>query len=132
MKKNKPQETTELDITESNILTRVNNHFGYSAEEDEYVLSSDNIRLKEYEYITETYNYEKPDKTKTMRNIINNLFYVAKRLKDELAKQKPNQKFVKRCHEIIKNDKDMILRDRAFIEKQMKLNVAQIIAQHTL
>ena len=67
-----------------------------------------------------------------MKNIISNLVSVTDRLNKELAKPIKNEKVIKRCREIIKNSRDMILRDRAFVEKQMKLDVAFILSRHTL
>lgn len=127
MTKNKPQE-----IAESNILPRVNYHFGYSVEEDEIVSSSDNIQLKPHERIIETYKYETIDKKETMQNIFNNLVRASDRLNYELSRPVQNQKVIARCREIIKNGRDMVLRDRAFIEKQMGLDVAFILSRHTL
>ena len=108
------------------IIPRNNNHFGYSPEEDEIVTSSDFIRVPYYEHF-ETYHYETTDKAKTLQNIINNFINVSQRLIAE-----KNESKIKRFKEILKNDKDCILRDKEYIEKQMKINVTKILSEHTL
>ena len=103
------------------------NHFGFSQEEDEFVKSSDFITVPYYEHQDPVYHYEKTDKARTLQNIIDNFVRLSQRLKTETNTSK-----IKRIKEIIKNDKDCILRDKEYIEKQMKLKVAQILSEHTL
>ena len=115
-----------IEEFDTNIIERVDNHFGFSGEEDEYVASSDHVTLKKGEQIPETYTYETHDKSGALRSIIANFFRISERLKIE---EKPEIR--KRCREIIKTNRECLLRNKEYIEKKMKLNLNSILGQYT-
>ena len=105
----------------------VKNHFGYSKEDDEVVKSSDNIRISYNENTDPVYHYEKNDKAATMKAIIARYNKLVQRLKTEKDPIK-----VERIKKILKADRFSLTINKDYIEKYMKLNFAQIMAEKSL
>ena len=105
----------------------VKKHFGYSKEDDEFVTSSDNVRISYDENTDPVYHYEKTDKAAELHKIIANIDKTKKRLSEET-----NEIKIKRLKTILKNNTGIILRNKDYIETKMKMNIAQIIATNSL
>lgn len=118
--------TEEEQQQVSHIISR-NNYFGFSQEDDEFVASSDLITVPYYAHQDPVYHYEKLDKTATLKSMIEHYLNLKKRLVSE-----PDIIKVKRIQTILKNNEFIFLREKEHIEKQMKMNIAQIISDKTL
>ena len=89
---------------------------------------SDNINITHRQCAKNPYVYEKPiDKKQTMKSIISTI----QKLELSLAEITDEHKKA-RTQKVIKNMRDILVRNQEYIEKNMGLCLAQLVPQHTL
>lgn len=118
-----------IEKTKTEHILPVGRYSRHLLPDDRMVYSSDTLHIPSYK---ETYRYEANDKRKTINNLIGMLQKNESALEVELAKDTKNNKRIAHIRGNIQDLKKMLTERKDFIEKNMKLNFAQIVSVKTL
>ncbi len=97
------------------ILNRIENHFGYSDNDDSLIASSDYMYVEPGKGPFETYKYEKEDKEDFFKNLVARRFNLIQRLKTEFDPEK-----VGRIKTTLANIEQTFSRNQSLILKVIK------------